>query len=62
MVENSSKLVLQNRLFSAAGIAALNTLKQLVGYAHPDHLTQASNETQAIWEAGEAAPRNYVGF
>ena len=40
---------------SAAGIAALNTLKQLVGYAHPDHLTQASNETQAIWEAGEAA-------
>ena len=40
---------------SAAGIAALNTLKALVEYAHPDHLTQASNETQAIWEAGEAA-------
>ncbi|MCY3880051.1 MAG: extracellular solute-binding protein [Rhodobacteraceae bacterium] len=40
---------------SAAGIAALNTLKQLVEYAHPDHLTQASNETQAIWEAGQAA-------
>ncbi len=40
---------------SAAGIAALNTLKALVEYAHPDHLTQASNETQAIWEAGDAA-------
>ncbi len=40
---------------SAAGIAALNTLKALVEYAHTDHLTQASNETQAIWEAGEAA-------
>ena len=40
---------------SAAGIAALNTLKALVEYAHPDYLTQASNETQAIWEAGEAA-------
>ena len=40
---------------SEAGIAALNTLKALVEYAHPDHLTQASNETQAIWEAGEAA-------
>ena len=40
---------------SAAGIAALKTLKALVEYAHPDHLTQASNETQAIWEAGEAA-------
>ncbi len=40
---------------SEAGIAALNTLKALVEYAHPDHLTQASNETQALWEAGEAA-------
>ena len=40
---------------SAAGIAALNTLKALVEYAHPDHLTQASNETQALWEAGQAA-------
>ena len=40
---------------SAAGIAALNTLKALVAYAHPDHLTQSSKETQAIWEAGEAA-------
>lgn len=40
---------------SAAGVAALETLKLLVEYAHPDHLTQASNETQAIWEAGEAA-------
>jgi len=40
---------------SDAGIAALNTLKAMVEYAHPDHLTQASNETQALWEAGEAA-------
>ena len=40
---------------SAAGVAALETLKSLVEYAHPDHLTQASNETQALWEAGEAA-------
>lgn len=40
---------------SEAGVAALNTLKALVEYAHPDHLTQASNETQALWEAGEAA-------
>jgi len=40
---------------SEAGAAALNTLKALVEYAHPDHLTQASNETQALWEAGEAA-------
>ena len=40
---------------SEAGIAALETMKDLVEYAHPDHLTQASNETQALWEAGEAA-------
>lgn len=40
---------------SDAGVAALNTLKSLVEYAHPDYLTQASNETQALWEAGEAA-------
>ena len=40
---------------SEAGVAALNTLKSLVEYAHPDHLTHASNETQALWEAGEAA-------
>ncbi|MGC6411774.1 MAG: ABC transporter substrate-binding protein [Candidatus Puniceispirillaceae bacterium] len=37
------------------GLATLNTLAQLVEYAHPDHLTHASNETQALWEAGEAA-------
>lgn len=40
---------------SAAGVAALETLKSLVEYAHPDHLTQASNETQGLWEAGQAA-------
>jgi ABC-type glycerol-3-phosphate transport system substrate-binding protein len=38
-----------------AGIAALNSIKSLVEYAHPDHLSQASNETQALWEAGQAA-------
>ena len=40
---------------SEAGIAALETLKAMVEYAHPDHLTQASNETQGLWEAGDAA-------
>ena len=40
---------------SAAGLAALETLAQLVEYANPDYLTQASNETQGLWEAGEAA-------
>ena len=33
----------------------MNTLKALVEYAHPDHLTHASNETQGLWEAGKAA-------
>ena len=45
----------ESTINSEAGVAALNTLKALVEYAHPDHLTQASNETQALWEAGEAA-------
>ncbi|MEL6523690.1 MAG: extracellular solute-binding protein [Pseudomonadota bacterium] len=40
---------------NATGIAALNSIKALTEYTHPDHLTQASNETQALWEAGEAA-------
>ncbi len=37
------------------GVAALNSIKSLIEYAHPDHLTQASNETQGLWEAGKAA-------
>lgn len=37
------------------GLASLETMKALVEYAHPDHLTQASNETQGLWEAGQAA-------
>lgn len=37
------------------GIAALNTMAALVEYAHPDHLTHASNETQGLWESGQAA-------
>lgn len=37
------------------GLATLEIMKALVEYAHPDHLTQASNETQGLWEAGQAA-------
>ena len=40
---------------SEAGLAALKILKAMVEYAHPDHLTHASNETQGLWEAGKAA-------
>ncbi|MBC6437635.1 MAG: extracellular solute-binding protein [Rhodobacteraceae bacterium] len=40
---------------NAAGLATLETMAALVEYAHPDHLTHASNETQALWEAGQAA-------
>ena len=40
---------------NAQGVAALNLMRQLAEYAHPDHLSQASNETQAVWEAGQAA-------
>ena len=36
-------------------IATLNVMSSLAEYAHPDHLTQASNETQGLWEAGQAA-------
>jgi len=38
-----------------AALAALADIKALTEYAHPDHLSQASNETQAVWEAGDAA-------
>ena len=40
---------------SPAGVAALNSIKSLLEYPHPDHLSQASNETQGLWEAGQAA-------
>ena len=40
---------------SPAGVAALNSIKSLLEYTHPDHLSHASNETQALWEAGQAA-------
>ncbi len=40
---------------NAQGVAALNSLKSLLEYTHPDHLSHASNETQALWEAGQAA-------
>ncbi|WP_170464393.1 ABC transporter substrate-binding protein [Ruegeria arenilitoris] len=37
------------------GLAALETMKAIAEYAHPDHLTHASNETQGLWESGQAA-------
>jgi len=37
------------------GIATLNMMKALKDYSSPDILTYASNESQAAWEAGEAA-------
>ncbi len=40
---------------NAQGVATLNMMRALAEYAHPDHLVQASNETQAVWEAGQAA-------
>lgn len=40
---------------NAHGVAALNSIKSLAEYANPDYLSQASNETQGLWEAGQAA-------
>ena len=40
---------------SPEGLAALESIKSLLEYTHPDHLSHASNETQALWEAGQAA-------
>ena len=40
---------------SPAGVAALETIASLLEYTHPDHLTHASNETQALWESGQVA-------
>lgn len=37
------------------GLAALNAIKALSEYAHPDYLSHASNETQGLWEAGQSA-------
>jgi len=37
------------------GVATLESIKALAEYAHPDYLSHASNETQGIWEAGQAA-------
>ncbi|MBD0866122.1 MAG: extracellular solute-binding protein [Rhodobacteraceae bacterium] len=37
------------------GVATLNSIKSLSEYAHPDYLSHASNETQGLWEAGQAA-------
>jgi ABC-type glycerol-3-phosphate transport system substrate-binding protein len=38
-----------------AGVATLETMAALAEYSNPDYLSQASNETQATWEAGQAA-------
>ena len=38
-----------------AGVAALEAIAALAEYAHPDYLSHASNETQGLWEAGQAA-------
>lgn len=46
---------------SPACVAALNTRREMVECAHPDHLTQASNETQGLWEARQAAPGIMLG-
>ncbi len=40
---------------SPEGVAALEMMARVVEYTNPDFLTQASNETQAVWEAGQAA-------
>ena len=40
---------------NANGIAALESMAALAEYAHPDFLSHASNETQGLWEAGQAA-------
>ncbi|MEM6383645.1 MAG: extracellular solute-binding protein [Pseudomonadota bacterium] len=40
---------------SEAGVATLETMAALAEFANPDYLSQASNETQATWEAGQAA-------
>ena len=37
------------------GVATLKVMKALKDLANPDILTFASNETQALWEAGEVA-------
>ncbi|MEL6210617.1 MAG: extracellular solute-binding protein, partial [Pseudomonadota bacterium] len=40
---------------SAEALATLELMAQIVEYTNPDFLSQASNETQAAWEAGQAA-------
>ena len=40
---------------NAHGVAALNMLKSLVSYSHPDFLTFDSNATQALWEGDKLA-------
>ena len=45
----------QPNINNATGVAALESIAALAEYAHPDYLSHASNETQALWEAGEAA-------
>ncbi|MBX2885780.1 MAG: extracellular solute-binding protein [Granulosicoccus sp.] len=46
---------------SAAGISALNMMKSLTEFMHPDFLTFDVNSVQASWEAGETALTNLWG-
>ncbi|WP_291733769.1 extracellular solute-binding protein [Leisingera sp. F5] len=43
------------------GVAALNTLKELVSLSNPDYLTFDSNAVQASWEAGDVAMAHLWG-
>ena len=45
----------QPNINNETGVATLETMAALAEYAHPDYLSHASNETQGIWEAGQAA-------
>lgn len=45
----------QPAINNADAVATLELMAQLAEYANPDYLSMASNETQAAWEAGQAA-------
>jgi maltose-binding protein MalE len=45
----------QPNVNTETGVATLETLAALAQYAPPDYLSQSSNDTQGIWEAGQAA-------
>ena len=47
---------------NAKGVATLELMKKLAEYAHPDHLAQASNETQAVVGGRPGRARHHVGL